>query len=76
MSRESLNSGYYMQSLTRLIGLGFILLTLAAVALKAVVALPGPLGYAPVNLGLGPSGQPVEIAAKTSLTFKPAKAKS
>ena len=50
-----------MQSLTRLIGLGFILLTLAAVALKAVVALPGPLGYAPVNLGLGPSGQPVEI---------------
>jgi len=61
MSRESLNSGYYMQSLTRLIGLGFILLTLAAVALKAVVALPGPLGYAPVNLGLGPAGQPVEI---------------
>jgi len=50
-----------MQSLTRLIGLGFILLTLAAVALKAVVALPGPLGYAPVNLGFGPAVQPVEV---------------
>ena len=61
MGRDTLNNGYSMQSFTRLLGLGFILLTLAAVALKAVVALPGPLGYAPVNLGFGPAGQPVEV---------------
>ena len=50
-----------MQSLRRLIGLGFILLTFAAVVLKAFVALPGPLGYAPVRLGFGPAVQPVEL---------------
>lgn len=50
-----------MQSLTRSIGLGFIVFTLAALALKALVALPGPLGYAPVNLGIGPASQPVEL---------------
>ena len=38
-----------MQSLVRLIGVGFIALCLLAVALKAMVPLPGPLGYAPVD---------------------------
>jgi hypothetical protein len=47
--------------LTRMIGLGFIVLSLLALGLKMVVALPGPLGYAPVNLGIGPAGQPVEV---------------
>jgi hypothetical protein len=50
-----------MQSLARSIGLGFVLLTVAAFGLKSFVALPGPLGYAPVNLGIGPGGQPVEL---------------
>lgn len=50
-----------MQHLSRTIGLGFLLLALAALALRALVALPGPLGYAPVNLGIGPSGQPIEV---------------
>lgn len=50
-----------MQSLSRTLGLGFILLALASLALKAFVALPGPLGYAPVNLGIGPAAQPVEV---------------
>jgi hypothetical protein len=50
-----------MPLLTRLIGLGFLLLTLFSLALKAFVALPDPLGYAPFNLGIGPAGQPVEL---------------
>jgi hypothetical protein len=50
-----------MQSLSRAVGLGFILLSLAALALKALVAVPGPLGYAPVDLGIGPEVQPVEV---------------
>lgn len=50
-----------MQSLARLIGLGFIALCLLAVALKAMVPLPGPLGYAPVDLGFGARAEPVEV---------------
>lgn len=50
-----------MQSLSRLIGLGFIGLCLLSVGLKALVALPGPLGYAPVDLGFGPAVEPVEV---------------
>jgi hypothetical protein len=46
---------------TRLIGFGFIVLCLLALGLKSVVALPGPLGYAPINLGIGPGSRPVEI---------------
>lgn len=50
-----------MQSLARTVGFGFLLLALGSVLLKTLVALPGPLGYAPVNLGLGPGGQPIEL---------------
>jgi hypothetical protein len=50
-----------MQSLSRTIGLGFILLTLAALAAKIVVPLPGLLGYAPVDLGIAAPVQPVEL---------------
>jgi hypothetical protein len=50
-----------MQSIARTIGLGFVLLTLAAFGLKALVALPDPLGYAPIDLGIGPGSQPVEL---------------
>lgn len=50
-----------MQSLSRLIGLGFIVLCLLSVALKAFVPLPGALGYAPVDLGFGARAQPVEV---------------
>ena len=50
-----------MRALARLIGLGFIALCLLSVVLKAFVPLPGLLGYAPINLGIGPAGQPVEV---------------
>lgn len=50
-----------MQSLARLIGWGFIALCLLAVALKAMVPLPGPLGYAPIDLGFGAKAEPVEV---------------
>jgi hypothetical protein len=50
-----------MQSLSRLLGPGFILLCLLAVALKALVPLPGALGYAPIDLGFGAKAQPVEV---------------
>ncbi len=50
-----------MQSLSRLIGLGFVVLCLLSAALKAVVPLPGPLGYAPVDLGFGAKAQPIEL---------------
>jgi ABC-type Fe3+ transport system substrate-binding protein len=50
-----------MSPLARLIGLGFIALCLLSVILKAFVPLPGILGYAPVNLGIGPASRPVEI---------------
>lgn len=50
-----------MQSLSRLIGLGFIALCLLAVALKALVPLPGAMGYAPVDLGFGAKAAPIEV---------------
>ncbi len=46
---------------SRTVGLSFLALCLLAVVLKAFVPLPGVLGYAPVNLGLGPVVQPVEV---------------
>lgn len=50
-----------MQSLSRMIGLGFIALCLLSIALKAFVPLPGALAYAPVDLGFGAKAQPVEV---------------
>lgn len=50
-----------MQALARTIGLGFLVLCLLAVALKLLVPLPGPLGYAPLDPGLGPRLTPVEV---------------
>ncbi|NJN15382.1 MAG: ABC transporter substrate-binding protein [Oscillochloris sp.] len=49
-----------MQAIARLIGLGFIGLCLITVTLKAFLPL-GVLGYAPLAIPLGPSGQPIEI---------------
>lgn len=50
-----------MQSLSRTVGLGFILLSLAAVALKIFVPIPGVAGYAPVDLGIAAPVRPVEL---------------
>ncbi len=50
-----------MQSLSRLVGPAFIVLCLLAVVLKALVPLPGALGYAPVDLGFGAKPVPVEV---------------
>lgn len=50
-----------MRPSSRLIGLGFIALCALAVALKALVPLPGLAGYAPVDLGFGAKPVPVEV---------------
>jgi hypothetical protein len=47
--------------LSRTIGLGFLGLCLLSLALKLLVPIPGPLGYAPVDLGIGPEVPPVEL---------------
>lgn len=45
----------------RRIALGYLVLCLLAWGLKTVVALPGFWGYAPINLGIGPGSQPIEL---------------
>lgn len=50
-----------MPFLYRAIGLGFLACCLLALALKLLIPLPAPLGYAPVDLGLGPRVTPVEV---------------
>jgi|GEM_PF-212625 len=50
-----------MPFLYRAIGAGFLACCLLALALKSLVPLPAPLGYAPVDLGLGPRVTPVEV---------------
>lgn len=50
-----------MQALARTIGLGFLALCLLALALKLLVPVPGPLGYAPLDPGLGPQLAPVDV---------------
>ncbi|MGQ9928575.1 MAG: substrate-binding domain-containing protein [Chloroflexaceae bacterium] len=50
-----------MPFLYRVIGAGFLACCLLALVLKLLVPLPAPLGYAPVDLGLGPRITPVEV---------------
>lgn len=45
----------------RAIGVGFLGIFFLAVILKFVVPLPAPLGYAPLDPGLGPRLAPVEV---------------
>ncbi|RRR76037.1 MAG: ABC transporter substrate-binding protein [Candidatus Viridilinea halotolerans] len=47
--------------MVRRIALGFILLCLVAFGLKTQVALPGLWGYAPLNWGIGPGSQPIDL---------------
>jgi hypothetical protein len=60
-----------MRALARLIGLGFIALCLFSVLLKVFVPLLGLLGYAPIDLGIGPAGQPVEVVIWYGTKQKP-----
>jgi hypothetical protein len=50
-----------MQKLARTIGLGFLAICLLAVPLKLLVPVPGALGYAPLDPGIGPAVAPVEL---------------
>src|SRR5262245_40480507 len=47
-----------MQRLSRIVGLGYIMICLAALI---GTALGLPLGYAPLKLKLGPAGQPAVV---------------
>ncbi len=47
-----------MQPMARLIGIGYLLVCLASIAATAFI---GPLGYAPLPLGIGPAQEPVVV---------------
>ncbi len=50
-----------MPFLYRAVGVGFLACCLTALALRFLVPLPGLLGYAPVDVGIGPRVAPVEV---------------
>jgi hypothetical protein len=50
-----------MRVVTRTIGLGYLGLVLLIVVIKAFVALPGAVGYAPFPLALGPASRPIDL---------------